>query len=33
MLCIPAYAEISVKNMYEDALKDPELEPYLPSKE
>ena len=30
---IPNYQEISVKNMYEDAMKDPELSKYLPTKE
>ena len=30
---IPAYQEISVKNLYEDALKDPVVSKYLPSKE
>ena len=30
---IPAYQEISVKNLYEDAMKDAELRKYLPSKE
>jgi hypothetical protein len=30
---IPNYPEISVKNLYEDALKDPVLEKYLPSKQ
>ena len=32
-LDIPAYQEISVKNLYEDALKDPVLSKYLPTKE
>ena len=32
-LDIPAYQEISVKNLYEDALKDPMLSKYLPTKE
>ena len=32
-LDIPAYQEISVKNLYEDALKDPVLGKYLPTKE
>ena len=32
-LDIPGYQEISVKNLYEDALKDPELKKYLPTKE
>ena len=30
---VPAYQEISVKNLYEDALSDPELEKYLPTKQ
>jgi hypothetical protein len=30
---VPHYQEISVKNMYEDALKDELLVKYLPSKE
>jgi hypothetical protein len=30
---IPNYSEISVKNLYEDALKDPVVAKYLPSKE
>ena len=30
---IPQYQEISVKNLYEDAMKDPVLSKYLPSKE
>ena len=30
---VPNYQEISVKNLYEDALADPELAKYLPSKE
>ena len=30
---VPAYQEISVKNMYADALKDELLVKYLPSKE
>ena len=30
---IPAYQEISVKNLYEDAMKDAELSKYLPTKE
>ena len=30
---IPAYQEISVKNLYDDALKDPVLCKYLPTKE
>ncbi len=32
-LDIPLYAEISVKNLYEDALADPDVSKYLPSKE
>ena len=32
-LDIPLYAEISVKNLYEDALADPEVSKYLPSRE
>jgi hypothetical protein len=32
-LDIPAYQELSVKNLYEDALKDPVLTKYLPTKE
>jgi hypothetical protein len=32
-LDIPAYQELSVKNLYEDAMKDPVLTKYLPSKE
>ena len=32
-LDIPAYQEISVKNLYDDALKDPVLCKYLPTKE
>ena len=31
-LDIPAYLEISVKNLYEDAMKDPVLSKYLPTK-
>jgi len=30
---IPAYQEISVKNLYDDAMRDPVLSKYLPSKE
>lgn len=30
---IPAYQELSVKNLYDDAMKDAELSKYLPSKE
>lgn len=30
---VPAYQELSVKNLYEDAMKDPVLSKYLPSKE
>lgn len=30
---IPQYNEISVKNLYDDAMKDPVLSKYLPSKE
>ena len=30
---IPNYQELSVKNLYEDALKDPVLAKYLPTKE
>ena len=30
---IPNYHELSVKNLYEDAMKDPVLVKYLPSKE
>ena len=32
-LDIPAYQELSVKNLYEDGLKDPVLTKYLPTKE
>ena len=32
-LDIPGYQELSVKNLYEDALKDPVLTRYLPTKE
>jgi hypothetical protein len=32
-LDVPCYAEISVKNLYEDALADPDLTRYLPTKE
>ena len=30
---IPAYQELSVKNLYEDAMKDAVLSKYLPTKE
>ena len=30
---IPSYEEISVKNLYPDAMNDPVLSKYLPSKE
>ena len=30
---IPNYQELSVKNLYEDAMKDPVLAKYLPTKE
>ena len=30
---IPAYQEISVKNLYDDAMKDPVLYKYLPTQE
>ena len=30
---VPLYAEISVKNLYEDAMNDAEVAQYLPSKE
>jgi hypothetical protein len=30
---IPNYQELSVKNLYEDAMKDPVLTKYLPTKE
>ncbi len=30
---IPNYQELSVKNLYEDAMKDPVLQRYLPTKE
>ena len=30
---IPSYQELSVKNLYEDAMRDPALAKYLPSKE
>lgn len=33
MLEIPNYTEISVKNMYEDAMGDTEIAKYLPSRE
>ena len=29
---VPNYQEISVKNLYEDAMSDPELEKYLPTR-
>jgi hypothetical protein len=29
---IPNYQKISVKSLYEDAMTDPELEKYLPTK-
>jgi len=29
---VPSYAEISVKNMYEDAMKDEVVQMYLPSR-
>ena len=32
-LDIPAYQEVSVNNLYEDAMKDPVLTKYLPTKE
>ena len=32
-LDIPSYQELSVKNLYEDAMKDPVLTKYLPTKE
>ena len=32
-LDVPAYQEISVKNLYEDAMKDPVMIKYLPTKE
>ena len=32
-LDIPAYQELSVKNLYEDAMNDPVLTKYLPTKE
>ena len=32
-LDIPAYEELSMKNLYEDAMKDPVLTKYLPTKE
>ena len=32
-LDIPAYQELSVKNLYEDAIKDPVVTKYLPTKE
>ena len=30
---VPNYQELSVKNLYEDAMKDPILEKYLPTQE
>ena len=30
---VPIYAEISVNNLYEDAMEDPEVAQYLSSKE
>jgi hypothetical protein len=32
-LNIPYYEEISVRNMYEDAMQDPKVSLYLPTKE
>jgi hypothetical protein len=32
-LDIPNYQELSVKNLYEDAMKDPMLSKYLPNKD
>ena len=32
-MTIPSYSEISVKNLYEDAMKDPEVALYLPDLE
>ena len=32
-LDIPNYQELSVKNLYEDAMKDPVLSKYLPNKD
>lgn len=32
-MAIPNYKEISVKNLYDDAMQDPLLSKYLPSKE
>jgi len=32
-MVVPNYAEISVKNLYDDAMKDPEVSKYLPSRE
>ena len=29
---VPNYQELSIKNFYDDALADPELQKYLPSK-
>ena len=30
-MVVPKYEELSVKNLYKDALQDPEISPYLPS--
>ena len=32
-MVVPKYEELSVKNLYKDALQDPEISPYLPSPE
>jgi hypothetical protein len=32
-LDVPLYPEISVKNLYDDAIADPEVSKYLPSQE
>ena len=32
-LDLPAYQEISLKNLYDDAMKDPVLSKYLPTRE
>ena len=32
-MVVPKYEELSVKNLYKDALQDPEISPYLPSSE
>ncbi len=32
-MMVPNYPEISVTNLYDDAMKDPELSQYLPTKE